>query len=133
MPSSTSHHASRDAHDRTRELALWTGVLAGPAVWLTLLEVNYALSYVACETRHTWFLHVATLVSVALVAAAGLWGWSAGRGPRDLPEPLTPPVSYETSDTRARWMGHASIASSVWFIIVILSMEIPVIVLRTCQ
>jgi hypothetical protein len=102
-------------------------------VWLTLLEVNYILSYVACETRTTWFLHLAVFLSVALVAAAGLWGWSAGRGPRGLPEPLTPPVGYETSDTRTRWMGHASAAFSLWFIIVILAMEIPVVVLRTCQ
>jgi hypothetical protein len=108
-------------------------VLAGPAIWLTLLEVNYVLSYVACETRDTWFLHLGTLVAVALVAGAGMWGWSAGRGPRDLREPHTPPVSYETSDTRARWMGHAAVISSVWFILVILTMEIPIIVLRTCQ
>ena len=133
MPSSTSHHASRDAHDATREIALWTGVLAGPTIWLTLLEVNYVLSYVACETRETWFLHLATLVALVLVAGAGIWGWSAGRGPRELPEPPTPPVSYETSDTRARWMGHASVIFSAWFILVILAMEIPVIVLGTCQ
>jgi hypothetical protein len=30
-------------------------------------------------------------------------------------------------------MGHASAAFSLWFIIVILAMEIPVVVLRTCQ
>lgn len=133
MPSSTSHHAFRDPHDATREIALWTGVLAGPAIWLMLLEVNYVLSYVACETRETWFLHLATLAAVVVVAVAGMWGWSAGRGPRDLPEPLTPPVSHETSDARARWMGHASVIFSAWFILVILSMEIPIVVLRTCQ
>jgi hypothetical protein len=116
-----------------RDLALWTGVLAGPAVWLALLQVNYTLSYVACERRTTWFLHLAIFAAVALVAAAGLWGWSAGRGPRELPEPPAPPISYETSDTRARWMGHAGVAFSIWFILVILAMEIPVVVLRTCQ
>ena len=133
MPSSTSHRAFRDPHEATREIALWTGVLAGPAIWLTLLEVNYVMSYVACETRSTWFLHLATLVAVVLVAVAGMWGWSAGRGPRDLPEPRTPPVSVETSEVRARWMAHASVISSIWFGVVILAMEIPVIVLRTCQ
>lgn len=133
MRSSTSSPALRDAHDRRRVLALWTGILAGPAVWLTLLEANYVLSYVACETRQTWFLHLATLLSIVLVAAAGAWGWRAGHGPRELPEPLTPPVSPETCDARTRWMAHAGIALSAWFIIVILAMEVPVIVLRTCQ
>jgi hypothetical protein len=133
MPSSTSPHASRDAHDAKREIALWTGVLAGPTIWLTLLEVHYVMSYVACETRAMWFLHLATLIALAIVAGAGMWGWSAGRGPRDLPEPLTAPISYETSDARARWMGHASVVLSAWFILVILTMEIPIIVLRTCQ
>jgi hypothetical protein len=133
MPSSTSRPVFRDAHDRSRVFALWTGVLAGPVVWLTLLEANYVMSYVACETRETWFLHAATGLAVVLVAAAGLWGWSAGRGPRDLPEPLTEPVSPETCDARTRWMAHAAVAVSAWFIVVILAMEIPILVLRTCQ
>ena len=133
MRSSTSHHGFRDAHDRTRVLALWTGVLAGPLVWLALLQTNYVLSYVACETRQTWFLHLATALSVALVGAAGAWAWRAGHGPTDLPEPLTPPVSHETCDTRVRWMAYFAAASSVWFIIVIVAMSVPVLVLRTCQ
>jgi hypothetical protein len=114
-------------------LALWTGVLAGPVVWLVLLEANYVMSYVACETRQTWFLHAATAVSVVVVAVAGLWAWSQGHGPGDLPEPLTEPVSPETCDSRSRWMAHAAVGSSAWFIIVILAMEVPVIVLRTCE
>lgn len=116
-----------------RVFALWTGVLAGPVVWLSLLEANYVMSYVACETRQTWFLHLATAVSVVLVAAAGLWAWSQGHGPSGLPEPVTEPVSPETCDARARWMAYAAAGSSAWFIIVIIAMEVPVIVLRTCQ
>ena len=133
MRSSTSPRVLRDAHERRRVLALWTGVLTGPVVWLTLLEANYVLSYVSCETKQIWFLHLTTLVSITLVAAAGAWGWSAGRGPRELPEPLTSPVSAQTCDSRTRWMAHAAVALSAWFIIVILAMEVPVIVLRTCQ
>jgi hypothetical protein len=132
MRSSTSRPGFRDAHDRQRVLALWTGVLAGPLVWLALLQTNYVLSYVACETRQTWFLHAATGVAALLVAAAGAWGWRAGRGPADLPEPLTAPVGPDTCDARTRWMAHAAVASSGWFILVILSMAIPVVVLGPC-
>lgn len=133
MPSSTSHRGSGEAHERWRLFALWTGVLAGPLVWLMLLEWNYVLSYVACETRQTWFLHAPTLVAVGLVAAAGVWGWTAGWQPRDLPEPPSPPISAETCNSRAQWMAVYGAAISAWFIIVILAMEVPVIVLRTCQ
>jgi hypothetical protein len=133
MRSSTSRPAFRDAHEPRRVLALWTGMLAGPLLWLFLLEWNYVASYVACELRQTWFLHVPTVGAVALVAAAGLWAWREGRGPSDLPEPLTEPVGPETCDSRTRWMAHAAAASSIWFIIVILSMEVPILILRTCQ
>jgi hypothetical protein len=133
MPSSTLRPGLRDAHESRRVLALWTGLLAGPIVWLVLLEWQYVASYVACESRATWFLHVATIVSVGLVAGAGLWAWRVGGGPADLPEPPTQPVSAETRDVRTRWMAHAAVASSAWFIIVILAMEIPILVLRTCQ
>jgi hypothetical protein len=133
MRSSTSRRAWRDRHDRRQVLALWTGMLAGPLAWLLLLEWNYVASYVACETRQTWFLHAATLAAVALVAAAGLRAWRAGRGPAEDPHPPIEPVSEATSDARARWMAQAAVASSGWFILVMLSMEVPVIVLRTCQ
>jgi uncharacterized membrane protein len=133
MPSSTSPREFREAHEGRRVLALWTGILAGPLVMLVLLQTNYTLSYVACETRQTWFLHLATAAAVVVVAAAGLWGWRAGRSPLSLSEPLTAPVSPETCDGRARWMALAAIASSAWFIVVILAMSVPVIVLETCQ
>ena len=133
MASSTSFRGSSEAHERSRVFALWTGVLAGPAVWLTLLEANYVLSHVACEMRQTWFLHVNTIVAVGLVAAAGLWAWRAAHRPRDWSEPLTAPVSPETCDLRARWMSRVAAVSSAWFILVIIAMEVPAIVLRPCQ
>jgi hypothetical protein len=114
-------------------LALWTGVLAGPLLWLMLLQWHYVASYVACESRETWFLHAATGVAVVLTLGGGLWAWRAGRAPGAGDEPQTPPVSPETSDARTRWMAHLAVASAAWFTIVILSMEIPILVLRTCQ
>jgi hypothetical protein len=114
-------------------LALWTGVLAGPIVMLVLLQTNYVLSYVACETRQTWFLHATTGAAALLVGAAGAWAWQAGRGPMAPADAQTPPLSPETCLGRTRWMAYLALASSIWFIIVILSMSVPVIVLETCQ
>jgi hypothetical protein len=119
---------SRDAR---RSVALFAGLLGGPLVWFALLEVNYVLSYVACETRHTWFLHAATLASAVAVAAAGWTAWRSG--PADATERPTDPLSSDTTESRARWMAIAGVALSVWFILVILTMEIPIVLLATCR
>jgi hypothetical protein len=128
MPSSISPPAW---HDPARTAALWAGVLTGPIVWLVLLEVNYVLTYVACETGHKWFMHTAVLVALALVATAGYLAWV--NGPPDDPEISTPPVTRETAEQRARWMALYGVVSSIWFFIVILANEIPILVLRACE
>ena len=130
MPSSTLHRAS---HERARLAALWTGLLAGPIVWLTLLEVNYVLSYVACEAKTRWFLHLATAVAILLVAGAGLWSWRARIDDPFGPEEISPPLSDHTSVQRVRWMAAAGAAFSLGFILLIVATHIPVLVLKTCQ
>jgi hypothetical protein len=128
MPSSTSPPAW---HSPTRTAALWAGVLTGPIVWLTMLEVNYLLTYVACETGQKWFMHMAVLVAIVLVAASGFIAWMYG--PPGDPKIDTPPVTRATSEQRARWMALYGVASSAWFIIVILANEIPILVLKACE
>ena len=128
MVSSTSPPAW---HDPLRLAVLWAGALTGPLVWLAMLEVNYLLTYVACESGHKWFMHLTVLVAVAVVATAGYLSWRYGP-PAD-PGVDTPPVTRETAEQRARWMALYGIASSVWFIIVIVANEIPILVLRACE
>ena len=130
MRSSTSHRAS---HDRARLAALWGGVLAGPVVWLVLLEVNYVLSYVACETRQRWFLHLATLVAIGLVAGAGIWAWRARLADPLEAHDVAPPLSEETSVQRAAWMAAVAAAFSIWFVLLIIATHIPVMILKPCQ
>src|SRR3954465_12897858 len=117
MPSSTLRRAS---HAPRRGAALTAGVLAGPLVWLTLLEVNYVLTYVACEQRHDWMLHLASAVALVLVALAGLGAWRAGTtGPIEAPT-----VNQdETSELRARFLAYGGMLMSAWFIIVIIATE----------
>ena len=128
MPSSTLRHGSLDWGPRLG--ALWTGVLAGPLVWATNLEVNYAVSYVACEQRHEWMLHLATLVSVTLIALAALNLWRARPPGFDDSEPSIEPV--ETAVVRARFMVIGGLALCAWFALVILATDIPVVVLKPC-
>ena len=128
MPSSTLRPAW---HDPARIAALWAGILTGPIVWLAMPELNYVLTYVACESGHKWYLHVVVLAAMALVATAGYLAWIYG--PPSDPEVNPPPVTRETAEQRARWMALYGVASSVWFIIVILANEIPILVLHACE
>lgn len=128
MPSSISPPAW---HNTTRTAILWAGILTGPIVWLLMLEANYVLTYVACETGHEWFLHATVLAAVCIVAVAGSLAWL--HGPPDDPELHTPPVTRQTAEQRARWMAMYGVASSAWFVIVILANEIPILVLRACE
>ena len=128
MPSSTSRPAW---HDTRRTAALWAGVLAGPIVWAALLETNYVLAYVSCESRHTWFLHVAVLTAVALVGFAGWLAWRSG--PAEDDHRRSHPVTAATAESRSRWMSIAGVMLSAWFLLVMLAMEIPILVLKTCQ
>ena len=130
MSSSTSRPVS---HERWRLAAVWAGLLAGPLAWLTLLQVNYLFAYVACEVQRTWFMHVASAVAILLVASAGFAAWRASDGDMRENEALTHPLSDETRRQRSRWMSLAGVACSIWFVVVILAMEVPIIVLRECQ
>jgi hypothetical protein len=131
MPSSTLRHGSFDVGGRIT--ALWIGVLAGPLVWAALLETNYVLSYVACEQRHSWMLHLAAAVALALITGAAALTWRAA--PHGLSyererEVSTDPV--ETAVIRARFMAIGGLALCAWFALVIVAMEIPVLVLKPC-
>ena len=130
MPSSTTHHGSFDLGGRIA--AQWIGVLGGPLVWAALLETNYVLSYVACAQRHTWMLHLATGVALALVAAAAAVAWRAAPtlGYDKEREPSTDPA--ETSVIRARFMGLGGLILCAFFAIVIAATHIPVLVLEPC-
>src|SRR2546421_3075499 len=100
MPSSTLRRAM---HEPRRVAAIAAGALAGPLVWLTLLEVNYVMTYVACEQRHDWMLHVASAVALALVGLAGLGAWRARTsGPTEAPTAN----QDETSELRARVLAY---------------------------
>ena len=131
MRSSTLRHGSFDRGERIT--ALWIGVLAGPFAWSALLETNYILSYVACEQRQTWMLHLAAAVALALVAGAAALTWRAA--PAGLSYEREREASSDPANTatiRARFMAICGLALCAWFALVIIATEIPALVLHPC-
>ena len=110
--------------------ALWVGVLAGPLGWLALLETNYLLSYVACEQRQTWMLHLSAATALAVVAAGALFA-RAGV-PAEDHEGAEATERDDPARVRARFMANGGLLLCAWFALVILATEIPVWVLGPC-
>lgn len=120
-----------DSGSRLRHLALWAGLLAGPLLWLTLLETNYVLAYSACSGRQKWFLFATIAATLALAGAVAYAAWKSGP-PQDL-DASSPPWSPLTREVRARWMSIAGVAFTLWFLIVMLAMSVPPAVLGPCD
>ena len=126
MVSSTLPHGSSEP----RLLYLWAGILAGPFAWAALLQTNYVLSYVACEQRQSWMLHLAAAVALVLVGAAAFAAWRAAPALGDEEHQSEDPA--DTPLLRRRFMALGGLALCAWFAIVIVATEIPVLVLNPC-
>lgn len=74
------HAESKERLDSGRRIAmLWLAMLAGPLAWIMALNVQYALVRVACTGGSTVWLHLVTVVALALVGC-GVWlAWSEWR------------------------------------------------------
>ena len=128
MPSSTLRHGSFSWGQRLA--ALWFGLLAGPLAWAAFLQTNYILSYVACEQRHTWMLHLSAAVALALIAAGALSSWVAA--PQQAREDTPSTDAAEATVLRARFMATGGVILCAWFALVILATEIPALLLHPC-
>jgi hypothetical protein len=128
MPSSIS---PRGSFDQGRELlALWAGIAAGPLAWAVQLQANYVLSYVACEQRQSWPLHLVTAVALVLLAGGAVTAWRAAPALRE--DEHASRDGEEASVLRARFMALGGLALCAWFAIVILATEVPALLLHPC-
>jgi hypothetical protein len=112
----------------TRNLALWTGILAGPIVWLVSFEATFALVPWACLFQAKLALYIVRILALALAAGSGLLAWrqwnelgreQPGEGAGALP--------------RSRIMALGGVLLSSLFFIVILAQAIPEVILRPCE
>jgi hypothetical protein len=120
MPSSISSPESAEARPTPLvDWALIAGWVTGPVSFLTALEANYVLSYVACAHGSRWPMHLVTAAAILLSLAAGAWAWRAG--------------ADAAATSRRRFMGVAALALGAGFALAIAAMEFPVIALPPCR
>lgn len=112
----------------TRDFALWTGILAGPIVWLVSFEATFALVPWACLFQAKLALYIVRILALALAAGSGVLAWrqwsdlgkqQPGEGAGALP--------------RSRIMALGGVLLSSLFFIIILAQAIPELVLRACE
>ena len=110
--------------------ALWAGLLAGPVVWLLQFQTNYTLVPILCRSgAHNFALHAVFVVSLLLLASAGLAAWRNFRAAGD--------TADGTDDAgvlpRTRFMSLLGLCVTGVFFVVILAQWVASWVFGPCQ
>jgi hypothetical protein len=111
-----------------RDLALWTGLLAGPIIWLCSFEANYALAPWACIFQAKLALYLISLVALVLCAGSGMLAW---RQWTELGREW--PGGGGGAVPRARIMAIGGVLMCAMFFLVVLAQAIPEVTLGSCQ
>ena len=111
-----------------RDVALWTGIFAGPVVWLLSFEANFALAPWACEFQNKLALFIVTVLALILVASAGLLAWREWKAVGK-----TWPGGAGGTLAREQIMAGSGILVSAMFFLVIVAQAIPNLILGACD
>ncbi len=111
-----------------RDLALWTGLLAGPVIWLLSFEANFALAPWACEFQAKLALYVVSIIALILAASSYLLAW---RQWKELGKEW--PGEAGGTLARSRVMAGGGVLTSALFFLVILAQSIPELILGACE
>jgi hypothetical protein len=109
-------------------IALWTGILGGPLIWLCYLQISYMLAPSACVSGNKAVLGIATAIALfgTLCAAFAAWrvwhqaGTTAGR-------------EEGGAVGRSRFMAVSGMGLSALFALVVLASAVPIIFLGACD
>ena len=117
MHSSTSDHGGFEqelaATDRPlRDLALWSGILGPPVLWLTQFEIIYSLVLPVCVAHSRIVLAAISLGFAAAIIGCGVIGWN-GRAPVAGSPPRIKFVR--------RFMGILAVMSTSLFLLVVIA------------
>jgi hypothetical protein len=108
--------------------ALWFAMLGGPAGWSAHLLASYPLVPVACTLSSVWLLHVVTLLTAGVAAAAGVVGWKLWRAAGTNREP----DAGDPAMRRASFMALSGMALGAFFAFVTIVEGLPVFFGHPC-
>ena len=106
------------ASDRWLVVALNLGPLAA----LSNLAVSYALAPETCIRNSKLLLHVSAAVFFVLALTASF-----------IAKRVSPPTASDVMQERTRWLANAAIGLSIASAVLIVAMEIPNLILRSCD
>ena len=111
-------------HERAPVLQ-WIGVFLAPAAFFTHLQLNYVVVPWSCTTHRRIWVHVVSLIAVAL-ALAGTW--AAVRVHR-----RTTDASGSSAIPRTRFLGVVGLLMSGVFSLLLVAQLVAGLVISPCQ
>jgi heme/copper-type cytochrome/quinol oxidase subunit 2 len=125
--SARSHEALTEFSRTRTSMALWFGMLGGPAAGFLNILINYRAVERACVMDSSLVIHVLTILFLAVAVLAGLTSWRlrqrAGRWPDNAGGMLA----------RSRFMTTVGVLTSAIAIVGIVMQWIPVFFLGACH
>lgn len=101
-----------------RNLALWTGLLAGPIVWFFSLEAKFALAPWVCAFGWKPAAYAVSLAAFAITAGAGVIAWRQWQ---------------HVEGERAQAMALGGVMLSAGFLVVLVAQALPELILAGCE
>jgi hypothetical protein len=108
--------------------AVIAGLLTGPLVWLSALQLNFAIVPFACWYQWRVALHAVAIVSLLLIAGSGVLSWLSWRYTG-----LGAPTEGYSSLERNRFLSVLGVATSAFAGLALLGQEIANWMLDPCQ
>ena len=107
---------------------LWFGMMGPPLAWAIGFSIDYGLVHLACAYQNMLPLHLVTLVTMAVVVAAGVvarreWRRAGGGEPTEAGGPIP----------RSRFMGMFGMLASAFFALLVLAQWVPKLFLNPCM
>lgn len=111
-----------------RNLALWTGFLGGPVIWLCSFEARFALAPWACTFNNKWALHGVFIAALLLCAGCALLSWREWKANGE-----EPPSSAAGVVPRSNFLAILGIVISLGCGMIVIAQAIPEFVLGACE
>jgi len=109
-----------------RDVALWFGMLGGPMGWALNQQISYSLVPQICKTGHHAWIHITSIVCLAIALSAGVVALKSLRAQER-------PIEQEESDSaRPSFMAVLGIMSSLFFSLIIVAQIIAGFMVDPC-